>query len=81
MSFNCAKKFKKKNELLLRSASADKETFWTTHQQKTCGVRLRGVQPLFLTTSLSQISLTCSLCLIDYCQQIVAAMHRLLRIM
>jgi len=44
MSFKCAKKIRKKNELLLRSASADKETFWTPHPQKTYGVRLRGVQ-------------------------------------
>ena len=37
MSFKCAKKIKKKNELPLRSA--DKETFWTPHPQKTSGVQ------------------------------------------
>jgi len=42
MSFKFAKKIKKKNDLLLHSA--DKETFWTQHPQKTCGVRLHGVQ-------------------------------------
>jgi len=47
MSFTCAKKVKKKNEIFDRSTSVDKETFWTP--QKTSGVRLRRVQtPLFV---------------------------------
>jgi len=47
MGFKFAKKIKEKTKS--SSASADKESFSTPHPQKTCGVRLRGVQtPLFV---------------------------------
>ena len=47
MSFKCAKKIKKKNELLFRSAG--KETFWTPHPQNDVCVfspNITGLQSL-----------------------------------